>query len=215
MRYSGVRLWLEGMLLQLYVVVALWLSLPVIASPRSGKQVYTFCAVCHGERGEGKRTVGAPRLAGMEEWYVREQLLKFQQGVRGTHPEDIAGMRMRPMARHLKTTAQVNAVATYIAALPAIKSTATLKGSWVKGEVHYKLCIACHGADGKGNAQLKAPALVGRSDWYLLTQMRNYKRGVRGNDPKRDPVGMTMRPITMTLDEQAMVDVIAYISGLH
>lgn len=206
---------LKGKLLQLYVVVALLLSLPVIASPSTGKQIYTFCAVCHGERGEGKRTIGAPQIAGMEEWYVHDQLLKFQQGVRGTHPDDIAGMRMRPMARHLKNEAQIKAVAAYIAALPAVKTTATMKGSWVKGEVHYKLCIACHGADGKGNQQLKAPSLVDRSDWYLLTQMHNYKTGVRGNDPKRDPIGMTMRPITMTLDEQAMIDVIAYISGLR
>ncbi len=202
-------------MLRLYVVVALSFSLPVVASPRQGKQTYAFCAVCHGERGEGNHTVGAPQIAGMEEWYVREQLLKFQQGVRGTHPEDIAGMRMRPMARYLQNTAQIEAVSAYVAALPTLKSTSTLKGSWVKGEVHYKLCIACHGADGKGNSQLKAPALVGRSDWYLLTQMRNYKAGVRGNDPKRDPVGMTMRPITMTLDEQAMIDVVAYISGLR
>ena len=202
--------------MQLYVVVALLLlALPAFASPSTGKDIYTFCAVCHGERGEGNRTIGAPQIAGMEEWYVRDQLLKFQQGIRGTHPEDIAGMRMRPMARHLKNEAQIKAVATYVASLPAIKSTATVKGSWVKGEVHYKLCIACHGADGKGNQQLKAPALVNRSDWYLLTQMHNYKTGVRGNDPKRDPVGMTMRPITMTLDEQAMNDVIAYISGLR
>ena len=202
-------------MLRLFVVLALLLALPVVASPYAGKQIYTFCAVCHGERGEGNRTIGAPQIAGMEEWYVREQLLKFQQGVRGTHPEDIAGMRMRPMARHLKSEAQIKAVASHIAALPTIKSTATLKGSWVKGEVHYKLCIACHGADGKGNAQLKAPGLVKRSDWYLLTQLRNYKTGVRGNDPKRDPVGMTMRPITMMLDEQAMLDVVAYISGLR
>ncbi len=199
----------------MYVVLIWLLALPALASPLTGKQVYAFCAVCHGERGEGNRTLGAPRLAGMEEWYVREQLLKFQQGVRGTHPEDIAGMRMRPMARHLKNEAQVKAVAAYINALPVVKNEVTVKGSWVKGEVHYKLCIACHGADGKGNKQLKAPSLVDRSDWYLLTQMRNYKTGVRGNDPKRDPVGMTMRPITMTLDEQAMVDVVSYISGLR
>ena len=201
--------------MRLYVVVALLLASPVVASPHTGEQIYNFCAVCHGERGEGNRTVGAPQIAGMEGWYVREQLLKFQQGVRGTHPEDIAGMRMRPMARHLKNETQIKAVAAYISALPAVKTKATVKGSWVKGEVHYKLCIACHGAEGKGNEQLKAPSLVNRSDWYLLTQMRNYKAGVRGNDPKRDPFAMMMRPITMTLDEQAMVDVVAYISGLR
>ena len=195
--------------------LVLLLAMVVEAKPQTGQKIFTFCAVCHGDRGEGKRELGAPRIAGMEEWYVREQLLKFKQGVRGTHPDDIAGMRMRPMARHLKNEQQIDAVSKYVAALPPLKASVTLKGSWVKGEVHYKLCIACHGADGKGNAQLKAPSLVGRSDWYLLTQMRNYKAGVRGNDPKRDPVGMTMRPITMTLDEQAMIDVVAYISGLR
>ena len=205
----------KGLGLRLWCLVLLLLAMVVEAAPRTGQQLFTFCAICHGERGEGKREIGAPRIAGMEEWYVRDQLLKFKQGVRGTHPDDIAGMRMRPMARHLKDEQQIAAVSKYVAELPTLKASVTLKGSWVKGEVHYKLCIACHGADGKGNKQLKAPSLVGRSDWYLLTQMRNYKAGVRGNDPKRDPVGMTMRPITMTLDEQAMIDVIAYISGLR
>ena len=184
------------------------------SSHQQGKVIYNFCAVCHGDKGEGNLDVGAPRIAGMEVWYIKDQLQKFKQGVRGTHPADVAGMRMRPMAKYLKTPAQIEAVSTYVSQLQAQRPQATLKGSWVKGEVHYRLCAACHGADGKGNEQLKAPALVGKSDWYLLTQMHNYRKGIRGNDPVRDPMGMTMRPITLILDEQATIDVITFIAGL-
>ena len=187
----------------------------IAVTQNQGRDIYRFCAVCHGDDGEGKADVGAPRLAGMERWYVEEQLTKFKQGLRGTHPQDVAGMRMRPMAKFLKSEAEIKSVSLYIAGLKTKqRSVATLTGSWVKGETHYKMCIACHGVDGRGNSQLKAPSLVNKSDWYLLTQLRNYKAGVRGGDPLKDPVASSMRPITTTLDQQAMIDVVVYIQGL-
>ena len=36
-----------------------------------------------------------------------------------------------------------------------------------------------HGAAGEGKEELNAPALAGRSDWYLVTQLTNYKAGSR------------------------------------
>lgn len=179
-----------------------------------GRTTYDFCAVCHGETGEGKPNIGAPQIASLSSWYVKEQLLKFRSGVRGTHPRDVAGMRMRPMARYLQSDAQIDAVSEYVAQLRSARPATTLTGSWVKGQVKYQLCMACHGADGKGNEALKAPSLVGRSDWYLLLQLQNYKTGVRGASLD-DPVGMSMRPITLTLSEQDMKDVVVYISGLR
>ena len=186
----------------------------IAAADDLGRKTYSFCAVCHGDAGEGKPDIGAPQIASLSSWYVKEQLLKFRKGLRGTHPRDVAGMRMRPMARHLQSDAQITAVSEYVAKLRSAKPPTTLKGSWVKGEVKYQLCVACHGADGKGNPTLKAPSLVGRSDWYLLLQLQNYKQGVRGAS-LADPVGMSMRPITLTLSEQDMIDVVVYISGLQ
>jgi len=56
--------------------------------------------------------------------------------------------------------------------------------------------------------------LAGASDWYLLTQLQNFKSGVRGTQPD-DAMGAKMRPFSMTLpNEQAMKDVIAYIGTL-
>ncbi|MFP6899992.1 MAG: hypothetical protein VCA36_03550, partial [Opitutales bacterium] len=62
--------------------------------------------------------------------------------------------------------------------------------------------------------------------WYMLEQLKKFKRGLRGANPK-DIEGMTMRPILIAAltkakddaksegisitDEQAMKDVIAYI----
>jgi len=54
--------------------------------------------------------------------------------------------------------------------------------------------------------------LAGQPDWYLLTQLENYRVGARGGDP-RDPVGQQMASFAnMLLDEQAIKDVVTYIS---
>jgi cytochrome c553 len=60
-----------------------------------------------------------------------------------------------------------------------------------------------------------APPLVTASDWYLLTQLKNLKNGVRTPNAAADASGAMMAPIAATLDEQAMKDVIAYIQTLR
>ena len=44
-------------------------------------------------------------IAGQAQWYLEAQLVKFKNGVRGAHPDDMEGSRMRPMARTLPTDA--------------------------------------------------------------------------------------------------------------
>ena len=58
----------------------------------------------------------------------------------------------------------------------------------------YAACVACHGAAGEGNAALQAPALAGQDAAYLERQLVNYKRKVRGGDP-RDTLGAQMGPM--------------------
>jgi cytochrome c553 len=75
-------------------------------------------------------------------------------------------------------------------------------------------CVACHGNDGAGNEAMKAPAIAGASDWYLLSSLQKFKAGIRGADPA-DQTGAIMRAMSSTLaDEQAMRDVIAHIVTL-
>lgn len=111
--------------------------------------------------------------------------------------------------------AEVKVVADYVATLPPAKPVATLSGGDAKaGAGSYAVCMACHGPDGKGNPALKAPPIVGASDWYLLAQLKKFKAGVRGTNPA-DASGATMRPMSLTLaDEQAMKNVLAHLATL-
>ncbi len=53
------------------------------------------------------------------------------------------------------------------------------------------------------------------SNWYQLSQLANYKKGLRGTHPD-DIYGQQMAPMAAILpDEQAMNDVVAYISSLQ
>ena len=122
-----------------------------IESASAGKAAYMICSTCHGAEGEGNAAMHAPALAGQETWYLKRQINKFKDGVRGTHADDLYGMQMRPMAMTLQSDEQIDAVAEYIASLPAAHPVATLDGDAAKGAGAYMLCQACHGADAEGN----------------------------------------------------------------
>jgi cytochrome c oxidase subunit 2 len=73
-------------------------------------------------------------------------------------------------------------------------------------------CAACHGADGLGLQATNAPRLKGMSDWYLVTQLKNFKQGVRGAHPQ-DMYGPQMALMAAILnDDQAINDLVAYIN---
>jgi cytochrome c oxidase subunit II len=187
---------------------------PTDTLPR-GRELYESCMPCHGEHGAGNPAILAPNIAGMPQWYVEQQVMKFRAGKRGYHFDDIAGLRMRPMALSMPTEDDVKTVAAYIAQMPRVSAGALVQGGdAAKGQQLFATCIACHGADGAGNQALNAPAIAGSDDWYLLEQLHKFKRKVRG-DPAVDPIGATMQAMTATLvDDQAMKDVVAYIKTL-
>ncbi len=87
-------------------------------------------------------------------------------------------------------------------------------GDVAKGKTLYAICSACHGANGEGMAALNAPANAGQDPWYMTRQLKNFRAGIRGAHPD-DAFGAQMRPMAMVLaDEQAIADVVAYISSL-
>jgi cytochrome c553 len=182
---------------------------------RQGPALYATCAACHGDHGEGRAEYQAPAIAGLEEWYVRAQLDKFRSGARGAHPDDVTGLRMRPMARQLDDDDAVAAVAAYVASLPRAQPAPTLGGDPARGETYFATCAECHGADAAGNRDRDAPSLRDASDWYLLAQLEKFREGIRGTNPA-DVSGGQMRPMALGLaDESAMRDVVAYIMSLR
>lgn len=181
-----------------------------------GKVLYGYCIQCHQQGAEGSQLAQAPNIAGMGAWYLESQLVKFRDGQRGSHPDDVQGLRMRPMARTLASTEDVKVVAAYIANLPPVDVAPTLEANAERGKALYQTtCVTCHGAKAEGNEALAAPALANRQDWYLVDQLIKFRTGIRGTNPN-DTSGAQMRAMALTLpDEQAVRDVAVYINTLE
>ncbi len=207
-RFQGIALFAP---LAFSVVAGCATETPV----HSGSVIFETCAPCHGKQAQGNQMYLAPAIAGLPAWYTSMQLKHFQTGVRGGHADDVGGLRMRPLSRTLRSKAAVDAVATYIENLPATDPKAvSVGGDATKGQGAYALCIACHAADGKGVKAQGGPNLTIMSDWYMETQLRNFRAGIRGVHPD-DEAGKRMKAMSATIaGEQGIKDVVAYIMTL-
>ena len=81
-----------------------------------GAELYRDCANCHGADGMGI-AMNAPRMTGISDWYLLNQLNNFKAGIRGTHPADLHGKQMGFMSRMLLNDQDMRDVVAYINAL--------------------------------------------------------------------------------------------------
>ena len=82
------------------------------------------------------------------------------------------------------------------------------------GKALYDTCVACHGANGEGNAELLAPGLAGQSESYLTRQIWDFKNRRRGAAPD-DTAGAQMLAMADTLkDGSAVTNVATYLASL-
>jgi cytochrome c oxidase subunit 2 len=181
----------------------------------AGQAHYAVCAGCHGAQAEGTPALHAPKLSGQRDWYLKRQLKNYKQGARGTHDKDVFGKMMAPMAATLVDDAAIDNVVAYIGTLPDKPAPATVAGSANKGQRHFVTCGACHGPGGRGVQAMNTPALAGMSDWYLVTQLKNFKQGIRGTHAK-DMYGPQMASLAgMLTNDQVIDDLVAYIDTLR
>lgn len=180
-----------------------------------GEALFDTCVPCHGADAGGNQKLGAPAIAGLPQWYLEQQLQNFQAAHRGGQAFDTTGIRMKTMSWSLDLPGDLESVAEFVASLPATNPAPVLEGGDAQaGQATFQVCSACHGPDAKGNEAVHAPPLVGQSDWYLLGQLHKFKAGWRGGDPA-DIWGATMRPNALMLDDQSMLNVVAYIQTLQ
>ena len=84
----------------------------VAGDAAAGKAKFAVCAGCHGPTGAGNAALNYPKLTGLEEAYVAQQLRDFKSGARNT-----------PMAATMKamtaglTDADMDNLAAYIVTL--------------------------------------------------------------------------------------------------
>lgn len=186
----------------------------VAGDPEAGKPLYAVCGACHGSQGEGNQALNGPKLSGQGDWYLKRQLSYFKQGTRGAHDRDVYGKQMAPMAATLADDAAMNNVVAYIKTLPDKPAPPTLKSNAANGRNHYVTCVTCHGPDGRGTQATNAPRLTGMSDWYMVTQLKNFKQGIRGAHSK-DLYGAQMASMSAFMaDDQAINDLVTYINTL-
>jgi len=181
----------------------------------AGQAQFALCATCHGTQGEGIQALNGPKLAGQQAWYIERQLKYFKSGVRGGEG-DTNGQAMVPMANILADDNAIRNMAAYIATLPDTPAAQTVSGDVANGGLIYdRNCAACHLDNGTGTWYTDAPALAGMSDWYFVTQISNFRAGIRGlhsdDDYGEQMVGMS----TAMSGTEEIEDVAAYINTLQ
>lgn len=83
-------------------------------------------------------------------------------------------------------------------------ASAQAAGDAAAGKSKANVCVACHGADGN-STNPEWPKLAGQLSAYIVTQLQNFKQGVRQNP--------LMAPIAQGLSEQDMLDLAAYFAS--
>jgi cytochrome c553 len=90
----------------------------------------------------------------------------------------------------------------------------TDKGPTAAGDEIFQQCQQCHGQAAEGNPLHHAPAIAGMPQWYLESQLKKFKAGLRGTHPG-DITGMQMRPIGLSLYNDGDIKTIAaHVSAL-
>jgi len=122
------------------------------------------CSACHGFNGNSPGQA-VPILAGMAPSYFKKAINDYASGKRPS-PE------MEPYAKYVLQFG-LDEIADYFAVqrrLPPgkIKSDATALS---RGNTLASQCVACHGADGEGDAFRVIPKLQGQPALYLKSQM--------------------------------------------
>ncbi len=138
----------------------------------------SYCTVCTAHTGNGNPAIRAPKISGMESWYLRRQLEAFRDGVRGhapgcRRPRDAAGGHS--LARGSRDRSGDRLRSTFKPKAPPITVAAR------DARRHPVRARASASSDGEGNkhwARRRSPIAP---DWYLVTQLpQTIKRGLRG-----------------------------------
>ena len=84
-----------------------------------GEDYYVnICSACHAGNAQGNDALGAPALAGVNDWYLKSSYQSYLDGVRGAHPDDSYGAQMTRLAPALAKGDDIDDVIAFITTLP-------------------------------------------------------------------------------------------------
>jgi cytochrome c553 len=184
------------------------------------------CAACHGMDGN-PADAQYPRLAGMPERYVAEQLALFKSEQRNTGMAAV----MIPMAKPLSPQDMRDIGAFYAqqnAGAGISDDTLVAEGPY-KGLKFYKAgeqlyqggdpvrgipaCMACHGPSGAGNPGPAYPHVAGQQEAYAARRLQEYRDGVPGLADV--PTFQIMHTVARDLTDEEIQSLATYLQGLH
>ncbi|PCM42989.1 c-type cytochrome [Marinobacter sp. ANT_B65] len=179
--------------------------------PEAGKQNAAACQACHGQGGAKPIMGSYPKIAGLGERYMYDQLVAIQENSR-VIPE---------MTGQLdgKSKQDLQDLAAYFAsqdmgvsqADPELveKGAAVYRGGNMASGV--PACAGCHNPQGKGNAPAGYPHLGGQNAEYLVKQLNAYREGTRTSGSN----AAIMMDVASRLTDAEIEAVASYISGLN
>ncbi len=197
--------------------------------PDNGEEINEVCAGCHGEYGQGGKEGEYPRLAGMPEDFIAQQLHLFRDRKRpNLAMVEYIDERQMPDA-DIKDISRFLSVIKLRTRLPPVdvedpsfdayarmleaKQTMQIprsKGDLEKGGKAYrKECASCHGKSGEGKLKDSVPMLAGQYTNYLWRQVKKYRQGIRIHD-QENPDEALLKDFSDT----EIKDIFAYLSIL-
>jgi cytochrome c553 len=194
------------------LILACLITLPLgshAGDVAAGKTKAAACAACHGPDGKSSNPEW-PNLAGQGVAYLVKQLEEFKAGKR-------ANPIMSAQAAAL-SEADMADVAAYFGSQKGALGVAD-PAQVALGERIYQggnqgagvaACMSCHGPAGSGNPMARYPAVSGQHAEYVAKSLREFRSGVRNNDPNA-----MMRRVTERMTDREIDAVAQYIAGLH
>ncbi|WP_148864437.1 c-type cytochrome [Marinobacter fonticola] len=179
--------------------------------PEAGKANATVCAGCHGQGGAQPIQPVYPKLSGVGEDYLFDQLRHIKSGDRQI-PE-MTGLLDNLSEQDLED------LAAYFnqQQMPIGQANPELVDA---GEALYRggslaknipACAACHSPQGMGNEPAGFPRLSGQHADYVVKQLQAYRNGERSTGA----MSQIMIDIATKLSDDEMEAVASYVSGLH
>ncbi|TLX21136.1 cytochrome c4 [Thermomonas fusca] len=193
---------------------------------QAGQAKAGACAACHGLDGNAMQQ-NAPRIAGMPERYLAEQLHLFKSGQR---TGGLAAI-MAPFAGILSAQDMRDVGAWYAtqkAGTGVADDTAIAEGPnqglkfYQVGERLFRsgdparglpACMACHGPSGAGNPGPAYPALHGQDSAYVTRRLEEYRTGTTTyTAPAHFKL---MAAVSKSLSDEEIRSLASYVQGLH
>jgi cytochrome c553 len=184
------------------------------------------CAACHGLDGN-PTDPQYPRLAGMPERYVAQQLALFKSGQRNTGMAAV----MMPMAAPLSAQ-DMRDLGAYFAQQKAgagIADDSAITTGPYAGMKFYEAgqklfrsgdaargipaCMACHGPSGAGNPGPAYPHIGGQQSAYVARRLEEYRAGTTIETDAHD--FEIMATVAKSLSDEEIQSLASYLQGLH